>query len=91
MDDIETNPSSGVAAPSAGSALVRAAKKCAKLSALFADADAELKELMTERYGDHDEMPDPIVEVTQYGSRGSRITLKWLDEEMTKAGHSPNA
>ena len=70
--------------------LVRAAKRCAKLAADFSDADAELKRLMTARYGPHDEMPDPIVEITQYGATGETITIQWLDREMTAAGCPPN-
>ena len=73
------------------SALVAAAKKCAELSRKFTAADARLKELMKARYGEHDEMPDTIVDVTQYGATGKTITLKWLDAEMTEAGFPPNA
>jgi hypothetical protein len=76
--------------PLSGSALVRAAKKVQRLANEFQAADAELKRQMEARYGDHDEMPDPIVEVTQYGGRGGAITLRWLDEEMAAAGFPPN-
>jgi len=74
----------------AGSALVMAAKKCHELAWKFNAADAELKRLMEARYGFHDEMPDPIVEVTQYGAGGGTITLKWLDEMMAADGYLPN-
>ena len=77
--------------PTNCSALVRAAKKCARLSAEFSDADAELKRQMTARYGDHDEMADPIVDVTQYGGIGHKVTLQWLDEEMASDGYLPNS
>jgi len=73
-----------------GSALVRSAKKCHELAWKFSAADAELKRLMQARYGFHDEMPDPIVEVTQYGAGGGTITLKWLDEMMSADGYPPN-
>jgi hypothetical protein len=45
---------------------------------------------MQARYGEHDEMPDPIVEVTQYGAGGGTITLRWLDEMMAADGYLPN-
>ena len=70
--------------------LVRAAKKCQRLASQFAAADLELKELMHDRYGDHDEMPDEIVEITQYGSGGQKVTIRWMDSVMTEAGYPPN-
>ena len=76
--------------PLSGSALVRATKKVQRLANEFKVADAELKRQMEHRYGDHDEMPDSIVEVTQYGGRGEAITLRWLDAEMSADGYSPN-
>lgn len=71
--------------------LIRSARKCARLAAEFTKADQVFKALMEERYGVHDEMPDPIVEVTQYGSENLKeITLEWLDEMMIKDGHEVN-
>lgn len=86
--DKETTPQP-VAAPS-GSALVRAARRCQRIANQFQAADAELKRQMEARYGEHDELPDPIVEITQYGSYGQPITIKWLDAEMAREGYSPN-
>jgi len=68
--------------------LVKAARKCKDLAYKFSLADAQLKRLMLDRYGPHDEMPDSIVEVTQYGSGGSKITLQWMDEMMLMDGYA---
>jgi hypothetical protein len=72
------------------SALVRAAKKTQRLANEFQAADAEFQRQMEDRYGDHGEMPDSIVEATQYGGRGVLITIKWLDAEMASEGYHPN-
>ena len=36
-------------------------------------------------------MADLIVDVTQYGGIGHKVTLQWLDEEMASDGYLPNS
>jgi len=78
-----------MAKKSNGSALVRAAKKCHRLAVEFHEADQKFKAKMEERYGEHDELPDDVIEVTKYGAGGGTITLKWLDDMMDGEGYSP--
>ena len=70
--------------PSAGSV----ARKVGALANRFRDADMELKRLMTLRYGEHDEMPDSLVEVIEYGA-GKPVTAKYIEAEMIEAGFPP--
>lgn len=73
-----------------GSEITRAARKVAAGARRQFEADQQLKRLMTARYGEHDELPDSIVEAVQYGGGDKDITLAWIDAEMTAAGYPPN-
>jgi hypothetical protein len=76
---------------SSGSAVIRAAKKLRAIKRRAAEADAELLILMRARYGDHDEMPDSLVEIIEYPNGADfSLTLAYIDEEMTAAGFPPN-
>lgn len=84
-------PRNRVAAVATGSALVRKAKKRARLANLVNDADREFGESLEARYGwEGNELPDSLVEIIDYGNAPSfTITLKWLDEEMATIGFTP--
>jgi hypothetical protein len=74
-----------------GSAVLLAAKKLRKIKRRAAVADADLQALMRDRYGDHDEMPDSLVEIIEYSNGpDSALTLAYIDAEMTAAGFPPN-
>ena len=74
--------------PAAGS-VARQARLVARLSHKRYLADLKLKAMMEERYGVHDEMPDSLVEMIEYGANGDLITAKMMDEEMTAEGFPP--
>jgi aminopeptidase N len=74
-------------APSAG-AIAKLARKVAHHARAHSIADLALKEAMEERYGEHDEMPDTLVESINYGN-GRPPTGAEIDEQMAKAGFPP--
>jgi len=90
MDGNNEHNANGRQSERLGSAITRAARKVAAGARRQFDADQRLKRLMTARYGDHDELPDSIVEAVQYGGGDKDITLAWIDDEMTAAGYPPN-